>query len=128
MNPFDFIKSINDKTGNIIERDVELEKFYAPFIVNRTFSHFADTTIAANTMNCMHHLDHKLQYDYFYSTLKKRKRFSKWIKAEWNEEDEKLVANYYGVSRIRAREYLVMMNEIDKESLRNKTNTGGIKK
>ena len=128
MNPFDFVKSINDKTGNIIDRDGDLEKSYVPFIVNRAFSQFPDTVIAANTMNCMHHLDRKLKYDYLYNTLKKRKRFSKWVKAEWDEEAEKLVANYYGVSRIRAREYLSMMNESDKEDLLKRTNTGGVKK
>lgn len=128
MNPFDFIKSINDKTGNMIDRDTDAEKAYVPFIVNRAFSQFADTVIPANTMNCMHHLDRKMQYDYLYNTLKKRKRFSKWIKPEWDEESEHMVAEYYKVSRIRAREYLSMMTEADRDDLKARTNTGGAKK
>ena len=128
MNPFDFVKSINDKTGNIIDRDPDAEKAYVPFIVNRALSQFADTTIAANTMNGMHYLDKRLQYDYLYHSLKKRKRFSKWVKPEWDESSEQMVSNYYNVSRSRAREYLSMMTESDKEELARRTNTGGVKK
>ena len=128
MNPFDFVKSINDKTGNIIDRDPDAEKAYVPFIVNRALSQFADTTIAANTMNSMHHLDKRLQYDYLYHSLKKRKRFSKWVKPEWDEVSDKMVADYYCVSRSRAREYLSLMTETDKEELIKRTNTGGVKK
>lgn len=128
MNPFDFVKSINDKTGNIIDRDPDTEKAYVPFIVNRAMSQFPDTVIAANTLNGLHFLDKKLQYDYLYHTVKKRKRFSKWAKPEWDEPLETMVAEYYNVSRVRAREYLAMMTEADKENLAFKTNTGGVKK
>jgi|LakMenEpi03Aug12_release.lakeMendotaPanAssembly.Ray.scaffolds.fasta_scaffold584807_2 hypothetical protein len=128
MNPFDFVKSINDKTNNLIDQDPDTEKAYVPFIVNRAFSQFPDTVIAANTTNCMHHIDRKLQYDYLYYTLKPRKRFSKWIKPEWDESSEQLVADYYKVSRVRAREYLSMMTEEDREELAKRTNTGGVKK
>lgn len=128
MNPFDFVKSINDKTGNIIDRDPDTEKAYVPFIVNRAMSQFPDTVIAANTLNGLHFLDKKLQYDYLYHTVKKRKRFSKWAKPEWDEPSETMVAEYYNVSRVRAREYLAMMTEADKENLAFKTNTGGVKK
>ena len=128
MNPFDFVKSINDKTGNLIDRDPDTEKAYVPFIVNRAMSQFPDTVIAANTLNGLHFLDKKLQYDYLYHTVKKRKRFSKWVKPEWDEQAEIMVAEYYSVSRARAREYLSMMTEADKETLAFKTNTGGVKK
>lgn len=128
MNPFDFVKSINDKTGNIIDRDPDTEKAYVPFIVNRAMSQFPDTVIAANTLNGLHFLDKKLQYDYLYHTVKKRKRFSKWAKPEWDESSETMVAEYYNISRVRAREYLAMMTEADKENLAFKTNTGGVKK
>jgi hypothetical protein len=128
MNPFDFVKSINDKTGNLIDRDPDTEKAYVPFIVNRAMSQFPDTVIPANTLNGLHFLDKKLQYDYLYHTVKKRKRFSKWAKPEWDEVSETTVAEYYDVSRVRAREYLSLMTEQDKESLFKLTNKGGIKK
>jgi Bacteriophage clamp loader A subunit len=128
MNPFDYVKSINDKTENLIDRDTDCEKSYIPFIVNRSFSQFSDTVLLANTMNGMHHLDKKLQYDYLWNTIKKRKRFSKWCKPDWNEEEELMVASYYTVSRSRAREYLSMMDDQDKQYLTEKTNTGGVKK
>lgn len=128
MNPFDFVKSINDKTGNLIDRDPSTEREYNPFIVNRAFSQFADTTMAANTMNSMHHLDKKLQYDYLYNSVKKNKRFSRWIKPERDEDTENMVMEYYKVSRQRAREYMSMMAEQDRDDLAAKTYTGGTKK
>ena len=128
MNPFDYVKSINDKTENIIDANPDLEKGYVPFIVNRAMSQFGDTVLVANTMNGMHYLDKILQYDYLYNSVKKRKRFSKWCKPDWNEEEELMVAGYYTVSRSRAREYLAMMTAEDREDLVNRTNTGGVKK
>ena len=128
MNPFDYVKSINDKTENLIDRDADCEKSYVPFIVNRSFSQFSDTVLLANTMNGMHHLDKKLQYDYLWNTIKKRKRFSKWCKPDWNIVEEEMVAGYYVVSRVRAREYLSLMTEADKEEIAFRTNIGGTKK
>jgi len=128
MNPFDYVKSINDKTENLMDRDSNLERGYNAFIVNRSFSNFSDTVIAANIMNSMHHLDNKLQYDYLYYTLKKRKRFSKWLKPERDEDIEQMISKYFKVNRLRAREYLSMMTDADKEEFLIKTNTGGLKK
>ncbi len=127
MNPFDFVKSINEKTENLMDRDPECERAYLPFIVNRTFSNFAECVMPANIMNCMNHLDKKMQYDYLYYAIKKKKRFSKWEKSERDEIIEKLVSDYYKVSRVKAREYLSMMSENDKDELIAKTNTGGRK-
>lgn len=128
MNPFDFVKSINDKTGNLIDRDPNTEREYSPYIVNRALSQFADTVMAANTMNSMHYLDKKLQYDYLYRSVKKSKRFARWIKPEREEDWENMIMEWYKVSRVRAREYLSMMTEQDKEELTAKTYIGGTKK
>jgi len=127
MNPFDFVNSINDKTGNKIDRDFDCEKQYVPFIVNRAFSQFPDTVMAANSMNAFPHLDKKLQYDFLYNSIKKRKRFSRWPKAEWDEETLVMIVEYYDVSKFRAREYLSLMNEDDIEYLKTKTFKGGVK-
>ena len=78
MNPFEFIKSINETKKDIMVDDVS-EKGYNPFIINRNFSHFNDTVLYANEMNRYHHLDHRLQFDFFINIIKKKKRWSKWI-------------------------------------------------
>jgi hypothetical protein len=127
MNPFDFVNSINDKTGNLIERNFDCEKQYTPFIVNRAFSQFPDTVMAANSMNIFPHLDKRMQYEFLYNSIKKRKRFSRWPKAEWDEEVIGMVSEYYNVSKPRAREYLGLMTEEDVENLKRKTWKGGVK-
>jgi hypothetical protein len=64
MNPFEFVKSINEKTGNLLEGNQDLEKAYTPFLVNRGLSFTADTLLAANEMNAAPFLDKRMQYDY----------------------------------------------------------------
>lgn len=124
MNPFDFVKSINNKTGNLIDSDPEVEKDYNPFLVNRALSNFPDTVLCANAMNTSHHLSKKMQYDYLYTCIKRKPRFSKWIKS--TEDDmEQVVMDYYKVSRTRAKEYLAMMSETDIEDFKKLTYTGG---
>jgi hypothetical protein len=127
MNPFEFVKSINDKTGNMLEGNLELEKSYSPFLVNRGLSFTADTILAANEMNGVPFLDKRMQYDYLYGTVRKRKRFAKWIKAE-QDENEDMIVEYFGVSRRRATEYAAMLTTEDVQFIRQKLNKGGIKK
>jgi len=127
MSPFEFVKSINEKTGNLLEGNQDLEKAYAPFLVNRGLSFTADTLLAANEMNAAPFLDKRMQYDYLYATVRKRKRFAKWIKAE--EDDlEDMIVEYFGVSRRRATEYATMLTTEDVQNIKQKLNKGGTKK
>lgn len=81
MNPFDFLNEINYGKNNIMVDDI-VEKQYNPFMVNRGLSYFQDTVLMANEMNVNHHLDNRLQFDFFINIVRKRKRFSKWFKPE----------------------------------------------
>jgi len=127
MNPFEFVKSINFKTGNIIDRDYNTERYYVPFQTNKVFSMFPDTVLCANAMNGLYDLPKKMQYDYFYSCVKKKNRFSKWLKPEQDEFLEK-VMSYYNVNRTRAKEYVSFMVEEDIEIFNKMTHIGGVKK
>jgi hypothetical protein len=44
-----------------------------------------------------------LQYD-FPHRYQEAKRFSRWPKAEWDEETIGMIAEYYNVSKYRARD------------------------
>ena len=81
MNPFDYLKSINTTKKNIMVDDLT-EKEYNAFIINRGLSFFPDTVLYANEMNLNHHLDSRLQYDFLINIIKKKKRFTKWVKAD----------------------------------------------
>ena len=96
MNPFEFVNAINYTKKNIMIDDVA-EKAYAPYMVNRQLSYFPDTVLAANEMNRCHHVDNRLQFDFFINIVRKKKRFSKWNKPEL-VSDVEVVKQYYGYS------------------------------
>jgi len=78
-------------------------------------------------MNRLSHLDNKMQFSYYLPSVRKRKRFSKWLKNE-NPADLDLIKSYFGYNNKRAREALEILSEKDIEHIRAEMNTGGVKK
>ena len=125
ISPFDFLNSINLSKKNLMESTDE-GKQYVPFVVNRTLSYFPDTVHVANAMNINHHLDNRLQYDFCINIIRKRKRFSKWVKPE-SEMNVEVVKEYYGYSNEKARQVLSLLSSEQIEFIKNKVNKGGRK-
>ena len=125
MNPFDYVNAINYTKKNIMIDDVA-EKAYAPYMVNRQLSYFPDTVLAANEMNRCHHVDNRLQFDFFINIIRKRKRFSKWFKPELISDLE-VVKKYYGYSNEKARQVLTLLSTEQINELKNKVAKGGRK-
>jgi hypothetical protein len=125
LSPFDFLKSINDTKKNIMELP-EHEKMYVPFVTNRSLSYFPDTVLLANEMNRYHHIDSKLQYQFLINIVRKRKRFSKWVKPEI-ENDIESVKEYYGYSNDKARQVLSLLSSEQLTIIRDKVSKGGRK-
>ena len=123
MNPFEYLKAINDTKQDIMVDDIS-EKQYNAFMVNRGLSYFYDTVLLANEMNTRHHLDNRLQFDFFINTIRKKKRFSKWLKAE-EVDNIKVVKEYYGYSNEKARQALTLLNNEQIEQLKAKVYKGG---
>ena len=126
MNPFDYLNAINTSKKNIMVDDIA-EKDYNAFMVNRGLSYFADTVLMANEMNINHHLDSRLQFDFLINIVKKKKRFSKWLKA--NElENLEVIKEYYGYSDEKAKSVLSLFNDEDINELKNRIYKGGKRK
>lgn len=125
MSPFDFIKSINETKENLIVDD-KSEKEYIPFITNKGLSYFADTVLYANEMNRLNLLDKKPQYCYLLNTVRSRKRYSKWLKNEL-EDDVKLISDVYGYSYVKAKQVLNLFTPEQLDVMRQKQQKGGIK-
>ena len=123
MNPFEYIKAINDTKKDIMVDDIA-EKGYNPFIINRNFSFFNDTVLYANEMNRFHHLDHRLQFDFFINIIKKKKRWSKWVKPQ-DIENLELIKQHYGYSNDKAKSVLELFNNEQIEELKRKGFKGG---
>jgi hypothetical protein len=125
LSPFDYLNSINDTKKDIMIDDLD-EKAYASFIINRSLSYFPDTVCIANEMNRYHHLDNKLKYSFLINIIRKRKRFSKWIKPDL-DSDIGVVKEYYGYSNEKTRQVLTLLSSEQIEELRKKVNKGGRK-
>lgn len=123
MNHFDYLNSINLTKQDIMVDDI-CEKAYNSFMVNRGLSYFADTVVIANEMNKHHQIDNKLQYHFLINMIRKRKRFSKWAKAN-KESDIDAVKEYYGYSNEKARQALTLLSPDQITIIKNKVSKGG---
>jgi hypothetical protein len=119
MNPFEYVNSINGKIENLIVEDENNEKFYDPFLTNRAFSYFPDSILYANEMNSRHFLDKRMQYDYLYYGISKKKRFSKWATRNTNGNIDFLV-RLYECSKTKAEEIAEVLGETSVELLKQK--------
>ena len=123
----DFLNSINYTKDNIFLEDPEYaEKAYPAFVVNRCLSYFPDTIFHANEMNKLSGLNNQIQYDYYRLSLRKRKRFSKWLKEE-KEEDLETIKKFYNYSNQKAKDVLRILSKEDLLEIKEKLSTGGVK-
>jgi hypothetical protein len=119
LSPFDFVRSINEKTENLMRVQPETEKDYLPFMVNRSLSFSQDAVLPANAMNINWFLDKRMQYDFLYGSVRRRKRFDKWQKREIEDESlVKSVMELYSIGQRRAIEYISMMTPNQREEIR----------
>jgi len=126
MNPFDYLNAINTTKKDIMIDDIS-EKAYSAFMVNRGLSYFPDTILYANEMNLNHHIDHRLQFDFFINIIKKKRRFSKWAKPI-NIENLELIKEYYGYSNEKAKSVLPLLNDDQIIELKTRIYKGGKRK
>ena len=122
----DWLNSINFTKENLIADDPEAIKKYPSYIVNRCLSGHLDTVLFANEMNKYSNLDKDLQYSFLLYTLRKRKRFSPWLKKE-QVDDLDLVKKHYGYSNEKAKVAVSLLTKTQIENIRNKHDMGGLR-
>ena len=120
----DWLNSINHTKENLIADDPSAISSYPPYIVNRCLSGTVDSILFANEMNLHPDIDKDMQYNFLLYTLRKRKRFSPWLKKE-QIEDLDLVKTHYGYSNDKARVALTLLTNTQLEYIRNKHEKGG---
>ena len=122
----DFLNSINFNKDNLIEEDPAVIKDYAPYIINRCLSGTIDSILFANEMNKYPNLDKDMQYNFYLNTLRKKKRFSPWLRKE-KVTDLHSVKQYYGYSNEKASQALKILSKQQLEFIRQRLETGGSK-
>jgi hypothetical protein len=121
----DYLKAINHTKKPVMDTDdYFIEKDYMPFIVNRCLSFFPDTIIQANQMNIFPHSDNKMQFDFLQRTIRKKKRYSPWIK-ETLSEDINTIKEYFNYGNRKAKEALEILTDDDINKIKNKLSRGG---
>ena len=121
----DYLNAINYTKEKLLDSEDEMwEKKYAPFIVNKCLAPFPDTIMLVNEINQRHHLDKKLQFDFFLNSLRPRKRFSPWAKATKLENLE-YVKEYYGYNNEKAKAALDILDDEQISAIKQRTNKGG---
>lgn len=127
-NPWTFIADLSHKKEYLFKSaDPQLEKEYNSFLTNKNFSHFPDTVLLSNDLNKAYNLDNKLQFDYYFYSIRKRYRKSEWYK-KTDTEDIKIIKKKYNYNQKRAEEVLPLITKPDLDKLKQSLFIGGSKK
>ena len=122
----DWLNSINFTKENLIQDDPSLAKEYPPYIINRCLSGHMDCIMFVNEMNKYSFLDKDRQYSFYLNILRKRKRFSPWLRKD-KVADLDCVKQYYGYSNEKASQALKILSHEQLNFIRQRLDTGGKK-
>ena len=122
----DWLNSINLTKENLLEDDPTYKKSYPPYIINRCLSGHLDCVLLVNEMNKYHFIDKDLQYSFYLNTVRKRKRFSPWLRKD-KIEDLYYVKQYYGYSNEKALQVLKILSNEQINFIKQRLEIGGKK-
>ena len=122
----DWLNSINFTKKDLREDDPDVIKDYAPYIINRCLSGHLDCVLFANEMNKYSFLDKDMQYSFYLNTLRKRKRFSPWLRKD-KVTDLEIIKQYYGYSNEKASNALKILTPEQIKFIKQRLETGGSK-
>ena len=120
----DWLNSINFNKKDLIEEDPSTSKDYPPYIINRCLSGHLDCIMFANEMNMYPNLDKDMQYSFYLNTLRKKKRFSPWLRKD-KVTDLQSVKQYYGYSNEKASQALKILSKQQIDYIKQRLETGG---
>ena len=122
----DWLNSINFTKEDITEDDPSVIKDYAPYIINRCLSGNLDCIMFVNEMNKYSFLDKDMQYSFYLNTLRKKKRFSPWLRKD-KVTDLEIIKQYYGYSNEKALSALKILTPDQINFIKQRLDIGGIR-
>lgn len=123
---FDYIKMLS-YTKKLPEFDEEFEKTYAPFMVNRFFSLFRDSSVVvANLLNRNYGMTKQNHFLFLHGMIRKGNRIhkGKWPKRP-KDADIELVMDEFEYSYKRAVEVMCLITDEQLTKMREARDTGG---
>ena len=121
----DWLNSINFNKNNLIEEDPDVIKEYTPYVINRCLSGNLDCIMFVNEMNRYPNLDKDMQYSFYLNTLRKKKRFSPWLRKD-KVTDLECIKSYYGYSNEKASQALKILSKQQLEFIKQRLEKGGL--
>lgn len=104
-SPFVYVNSINDKNR------IPVGEGYNKFVINRQYSLFVDTILYASEANrFFEDIDVGMNYEFYFNSLRKKKRFTKWPTKQAGE-DLKIICQVYGYSFQKGIEAMSLLGE-----------------
>ena len=123
----EYLNAINFTKKNLMDSDDELwKKKYPAFIVNKMLSAFSDTIMFVNEMNRNHFLDKDMQFQFLLNSIRTKKRYSPFLRANKLKEIE-CVKEYYGYSNDKAKSALDILTKDQIKLIKEKLFKGGTK-
>ena len=122
----DWLNSINFNKDDLTSEDPDCIKEYPSYIVNRCLSGHLDTILYANEMNLHPNLDKDMQYQFFLNSLRKRKRFSHWLRKD-KVDNLNIIKKYYGYSNEKALQALRLLTQQQLDYIKKRLDTGGMR-
>ena len=120
----DWLNSINLTKQDITVDDPQIIKKYAPFIINKCMSAHLDCIMFANEMNLQSRLAKDLQYQFYLNSIRKKKRFSPWLRKD-KIKNLDIVKSYYGYSNEKAIQALKILTKEQLNYIKAKIDVGG---
>ena len=121
-----WLNSVTFTKQNLIEEEGMEIRTYVPYLMNRILSGHLDCILFVNEMNRYPNLDKDMQYKFYLNTLRKKKRFSPWLRKE-KVTDLQCVKQYYGYSNEKASQALKILSNEQLEFIKQRLETGGSK-
>ena len=121
-----WLDSVNFSKRNIVEEDGAEIKTYVPFLMNRILSGHLDCIMFVNGMNKYSFLDKDMQYSFYLNTLRKKRRFSPWLRKD-KVTDLEIVKQYYGYSNEKALNALKILTPEQINFIKQRLDIGGTK-
>ena len=123
----EYLNAINFSKKNVMDsEDKQWIKKYPAFIVNKILSGFSDTIMLVNEMNRNHFLDKDMQFQFLINSIRSRKRFSPFLRAN-KLKDIECVKEYYGYSNDKAKSALDILTKDQVKLIKEKLFKGGTK-
>ena len=123
----EYLNAINFTKKNLMDsEDKEWVKKYPTFIVNKVLSGFQDTVMLANEVNRNHFLDKDMQFQFLLNSVRAKKRFSPFLRAD-KLKDIECVKEYYGYNNEKAKSALDILTKEQIKLIKEKLFKGGTK-